>query len=234
MVAGMLGFIIRFLTFRSARNELLGLRGRHLLWGLFGTWIVGWGRYWDHPDAELLQYLGAGSVIYVFCLAMVFWMVIKGLRVPVCRYFNLLTMISLTSFPAILYAIPVERFLSMEAAMSANVWFLLIVAVWRVALFTTYIARAYQLGAWVTLLVMLLPLMAIVSSLFVLNLESAIFEIMAGLYETEATANDGAYAIVFLLTTLSYMGVIPVLIAYLITACGRWMRKGADGVDTPA
>ena len=221
----MVSFIVRYLTFRANEEDLKSFNKRHLFVALIGTWLVGIGRYWDHPDAETLQYLGAGSVIYVFCLAAIFWVIIKGLKVPECRYFDLLTMISLTSFPAMLYAIPVERFMSLEGATSANVWFLLIVAIWRVALFATYLARSYQLGAWNTLLAMLLPLMAIVSSLFMLNLENVVFQIMSGMHETEPTANDGAYAVVFLLTALSYMGFIPVLIAYLGTAATRWFKS---------
>ena len=65
-------------------------------------------------------------------------------------------------------------------------------------------------------------MMAIVASLAALNLEQAVFEIMGGLRETEKTPYDGAYAIVFLLTMLSYLGGIPILIIYLITAVRRW------------
>ncbi len=221
----MLNFIFRYLTFRTQPDELKNLQWSHLIVGLLGTWIVGIGRYWDHPDAELLQHLGVGSLVYVFCLAAVFWLIIKALNVPPCRYFDLLTMICLTSFPAILYAIPVERFMSLSAAATLNVWFLLIVAVWRVSLFATYLHRLYQLPGGVTLLIMLLPLMGIVASLAFLNLEGAVFQIMAGLHGPEPTSNDGAYMVVMLLTGLSYFGVIPVVIIYLFTAVFRWSRS---------
>ena len=194
---------------------------------LLGTWLVGIGRYWDHPNAELFQYLGMGSVVYVFILSAVFWLTLKGLRVSECRYIQLLTLISLTSFPAALYAIPVERFMKMQTAIDVNVWFLMIVAVWRVALFYLYLSRTYTLNKYFTLLVMLLPLMAIVFVLFILNLDNAVFEIMAGLHgqKSDPTPNDGAYAFIFLLTTLSSVGFIPVLLIYITAAIIRWRRK---------
>jgi hypothetical protein len=220
----MLQFILRYLTFRSSNDELMQLNRTHLLVGLLFTWLVGVGRYWDHPNAEILQYMGVGSVIYVFVLAAIFWLILKGLAVVQATYFGLLTMITLTSFPAILYAIPVERFMTLEAARSANVWFLAVVAIWRVALFATYLKRAYKLSAWVLIVSMLLPLMAIVSSLFVLNLEHVVFNIMAGISESTGSANDEVYEIVFTLTLLSYLGILPVAIAYLTTAITRWVQ----------
>ena len=149
----MIQFILRYLTFRASPEELIQLNRTHLIVGLIGTWIVGIGRYWDHPNPHLLQLLGLGSVIYVFCLALLFWIVIRGLRVPQCSYTHLLILICLTSFPAALYAIPVERFTSIETAISINVWFLGIVAIWRVLLIFTYIKRSYLLNFWLSLLI---------------------------------------------------------------------------------
>jgi hypothetical protein len=60
----------------------------------------------------------------------------------------------------------------------------------------------------------LLPLCAIVASLFALNLEKAVFEIMGGFQES--TASDGAYAVLFLLTILAFYAAVPLLVAYLI------------------
>lgn len=62
----------------------------------------------------------------------------------------------------------------------------------------------------------LLPIMAIIASLTVLNLERAVFDIMGGLRET-GTANDSAYAVLFLLTFLSTVLVIPIFVVYVVT-----------------
>ena len=52
------------------------------------------------------------------------WLVIWPLRPKEWSYKKVLTFVSLTSAPAILYAIPVERFLSLPTARSVNAWFL--------------------------------------------------------------------------------------------------------------
>ena len=126
--------IVRLLTFKSTREEMLQFGKMHFLAGLIGTWIVGMGRYWDDPEAKLLQHLGLGSVIYIFVLAVLIWLIVLPFKVEKWSYFTVVTFISLTSFPAVFYAIPVERFLSIGAANSINVWFLAIVAAWRLGL----------------------------------------------------------------------------------------------------
>ncbi|MEI9911696.1 MAG: hypothetical protein WDO71_19805 [Bacteroidota bacterium] len=102
--------IIRLLTFQIERDEMLAFNHRHFIAGLIGTWLVGIGRYWDDPGAKLLQHLGLGSVIYIFCLAAFIWLIILPFKVEKWSYFRVLTFVGLTSFPALLYAIPVERF----------------------------------------------------------------------------------------------------------------------------
>ena|SRR5437867_1523572 len=59
---------LRVLTFRASSDELRALNRRHLAVGLFSTWLVGIGRWWEDPRVGLLQHLGIGSVIYVFAL----------------------------------------------------------------------------------------------------------------------------------------------------------------------
>ena len=54
----MAGLWFRVLTFRATGEELRSLGWGHLVAGLLCTWIVGIGRYWDHPRATLPQYLG--------------------------------------------------------------------------------------------------------------------------------------------------------------------------------
>ena len=102
--------IKRLLTFKLTRAEMLQFNKKHFIAGLIGTWIVGMGRYWDDGGASLLQHVGLGSVIYIFVLAAFIWLIVKPFRVDNWNYFTVVTFIALTSFPAIFYAIPVERF----------------------------------------------------------------------------------------------------------------------------
>lgn len=126
--------IIRLLTFKIKREEILQFNKSHFIAGLTGTWLVGMSRYWDDHAANLLQHLGLGSVIYIFLLAGFIWLILKPFFIDNWNYFIVLTFISLTSFPAIFYAIPVERFFTVQTANIMNIWFLAIVAGWRLGL----------------------------------------------------------------------------------------------------
>jgi len=208
-------FNLRLLSFRMTREDFESFNSSHLIFGLFCTWIVGIGRWWDDPGAKFIQHLGLGSVIYIFVLAAIIWLLVMPLKPRMWSYKHVLTFVSLTSLPALLYAIPVEQFLSIDSAISMNVWFLAIVAVWRVSLFLFYLGRHAGLNWFYRIVVGLLPLSAIVFSLFVLNLHRVVFDIMGGLRDVNKSSHDGEYGILFLLTALSYLAIIPLLICYV-------------------
>lgn len=175
----------------------------YLAFGIGFTWLCGIGRYWDNPKAELWQLLGLGSVAYIFVLALILWLIIFPLKPENWRYKNVLLFVSLTAPPAILYAIPVERFMSFESAQLANVWFLAVVAVWRVALLLKYLTHTAGLSGLCVIVATLLPLTLIVAALTALNLEHVVFKIMAGLEDHEKSVNDGAYGILLIITYFS-------------------------------
>ena len=205
----------RFLTFRPTSAALPQSWGRAVTYGLIVTWLAGIGRYWDHPDPALLQLVGLGSVIYVFVLApiLAFFAVVIGARNA--EFPQTLLFVVMTSPPALLYAIPVERFLSPDAAIGANLWFLLVVALWRVALFARFLRCVGRLR-WIWVIVTTLaPLCLIVNLLALLNLEQAVFEIMAGIAR-EPTARDASYAVVIGLMLISWLLAPALLIALII------------------
>src|SRR6185436_15564746 len=116
-----------------------------------------------------------GSVVYVFVLALLLWLLIRPLRPKHWSYFRIAAFVSLVSPPAVLYALPVEKFYPIETANSTNLLFLTIVSIWRVALLLFFLRRLGQL-AWFSLIVAtLLPLTLIVVTLTALNLEKAVF-----------------------------------------------------------
>ena len=205
--------MFRLLFFRVSREEMLSFNSTDLVIGIICTWLVGMGRYWDDPGAKLLQYFGIGSVMYIFSLSLFIWLLLKPFYITGWSYKNLLTFVSFTAFPAIFYAIPVERFFDIDTAGTINVYFLLAVAVWRVALLIFYLRRFACLTRVQTTIATLLPLTIIVTILTVLNLERAIFNIMGGI--REKTSNDGAYGILFLLTTLSILLIMPIILGYV-------------------
>lgn len=215
---------IRLLTFRLTQEEFSQLGNQHLVFGLFCTWIVGMGRWWDDPRANLLQHLGVGSLIYIFALALLLWLVIWPLRPKAWSYVHVLTFISLTSLPAILYAIPVERLTSLGNARQLNVWFLAIVASWRVALLFFYLGRHAMLSFSSMIVAALLPVTLIIVTLTTLNLERAVFNVMGGLREP-GTANDSAFVVLMTLAMLSMLLVIPLLIAYVSLIITAYSKK---------
>ncbi len=98
----------RFLTFRPVSSAVPAHWRALLIFGLLFTWLAGIGRYWDNPRAHVWQYLGLGSVAYVFVLALIIWLLLAPLRPKNWSYRNVLLFITLTAPPAILYAIPVR------------------------------------------------------------------------------------------------------------------------------
>jgi hypothetical protein len=184
----------------------------YLAWGLFTAWLAGVGRYWDHPNASWWQYAGLGSVAYVFVLALFLWAIIAPLRPRNWSFVGVLIFVTLTSLPALLYAMPVEMFMTMEGAQATNVIFLAIVATWRVALLAVFLRRAAGLTRSGVTVATLLPLTIIVTVLVALNLEQAVFDIMGG--NRQHTQNDTAYAILILISVFSVLASPIVLIAY--------------------
>lgn len=207
---------IRFLTFRKTSAAVAEHPNAYLVFGLFFTWLAGVGRYWDNPQAHLWQHLGLGSLVYVFVLALAVWLLLLPMKPRNGSYRTVLLFVTLTSPPAVLYAIPVERFMSLQAAQSANVWFLTIIATWRLALYAFFLRRVAGLNGWETLVITLLPVSLIIIALASLNLEHAVFEIMGGI--REGTAADGAYVVVLLLSFLATVSALPLLICYVIAA----------------
>ena len=217
------------LTFRLSRERMLNFGGGHLLFGIICTWIVGMGRYWDNPHALFPQYLGVGSVIYIFALTLLLWMVVLPFKPEEWTYLRVLTFVSLVSPPAIIYAIPVQMFFDLATANRINTIFLLIVALWRLSLLF-YFLRVYgRLGWFAVIAATLFPVMFIVSALTFLNLDQVVFRAMAGI--VEESPNDDAYVTLFVITFFSIVSFPFVLICYLAAIIMNGRRKQNESAD---
>lgn len=233
MIADILRQQLRFLAFRNVDLRLGERLPALLCYVFFVTWLVGIGRYWDHPDARIWQYAGLGSVVYIIGLSTFVYLIVWPLRPARWSYPMVLIFVGLTSLPAVLYAIPVERFASMQTAQTANVWFLAVVAFWRVALYVRFLSKGAGLSDAQVIIATLLPLSIIVASLAFLNLEHVIFEVMAGIRtEPETppeTANDSAYAVVILLSFFATLVFPLTLVAYLVQIYHQLKKPKRDG-----
>ena len=139
MIKTLLHNVYLFLTFRSPSAHLREHARVYLVFGLLATWLAGVGRYWDNPRAELWQYLGLGSVVYVFALALLLYILLMPLKTKKLALLECTLFITLTAPPVILYAIPVARFIPLAQAAATNAWFLALVALWRVALYARFL-----------------------------------------------------------------------------------------------
>jgi hypothetical protein len=205
----------RVLSFRASTDDFAVLSHRDFLLGLAATWVVGMGRYWDDPRAVLLQRLGLGSIAYVFVMALLLRLVIWPLGASKWSYARVLTFVALVAPPAILYAVPIERFASLETSRSVNAWFLAVVAAWRVALLLFFLRRHAELTYPRLIVGALVPLTLIINALVALNLERAVFNLMGGL-RAPGTSSDSAYGVLLLITLFADMAFVPVLLAYLV------------------
>ena len=219
----------RLLTFRSMGPGVRTRYWSYLAFGLVATWLAGLGRYWDNPRAFDWQHLGLGSIGYVFVLSAILWLIVWPLRPKAWTYRNVLLFVTLTSPPAIFYAIPVEQFMSRTDARTANMLFLAVVAAWRVALYWRFLRKVAQLPVAAAIAAMLLPLALIVVALSALNLEHAVFNIMAGISDAQRTAADEAYAVVFWLSVLSFIAAPLVGLLYVGLIALRWNQAVRDG-----
>ncbi len=193
---------LRVLTFRARAEDYENLGKNHLLIGLLVTWVVGMGRYWDDPRATLLQHLGVGSVIYVFVLAALFWIIAKPLAPERFSYVGILTFIVMTSPPAALYAIPVEQWMTLAEANEINLKFLGVVALWRFFLWIHYLFKFGLLPIERVFICAVMPLGIIFATLFSLNLHHVVVGLMGGIRNADPSSQDAAYQIMFALSIL--------------------------------
>lgn len=135
----------RFLTLRADFALFDRLSMRHLGIGALFTWLVGMTRNWDLASASSTQAWGLQSLAYIILMAFGIWVLLLPLKAG-RGYLHVLTMVSLTSVPGLIYGVPVEMFLPMEDARNTNVAFLVVVATWRVAMAVHYLKRACDLS----------------------------------------------------------------------------------------
>jgi hypothetical protein len=215
--------VFHLLTFRITREEMLGFGWAHFAFGLICTWIVGVGRYWDNGNAEFLQRLGVGSVVYIFALSLLLWFVVKPLRPRDWSYFYVVTFVAMVAPPAVLYAIPVQMFLGINEANDVNAVFLLIVSVWRLALLVFFLKRFAGLSAGYVLVTTLLPVTLIIFALVMLNLEKAVFSVMGGF--SEQTPNDEAFGVLAVISFFAMLAFPILLVTYIVLVVLEFSRK---------
>jgi hypothetical protein len=214
---------VRFVRFRALEGNPRGHWPLYIGVGLALTWVVGAGRYWDAPETPLLIRSGATSIVYAVVLAAFIWIVGLALRPERWTYRSVLLMVTMTSLPGILYAIPVERLMPIEIASVVNLVFLLVVATWRMLLYRHFLKTVAKLPPSETLIAWLLPPSVIVAVLSVFGLLNEVMRGMSG--DRAPDANELATS-AFLYVGFAAWIALPVLIVcFVVMTLRRWRRR---------
>ncbi len=207
----------RTLTFRATAGEYESATWHSYLVGFLITWLAGLGRTWDDPEASPLRVTGLGSVGYVVVLAGLITIFALPLSKRRIGYRATLLLVLMTAAPALIYAIPVERWTDMHSAQVLNLNFLLVVASYRVCMFFRFLYSCARMAWFDTILAGLLPLMLIIVLVTFFGLTGKVLDIMGGLHGDE-NAQSMADDIVFMLTGFSCVGFVPGLVAFGVRA----------------
>jgi len=228
----------RVLTLRFSRRDIIRLDWRCLTVGLIWVWLVGVGRHWDDPNAELLQQSGIGSLVYVFLLALLLWIVIRPVAPRPIGYFQTLTFISLTAPPAVLYAVPIQWWVGPVTTIYYNAAALTAVSVYRVALLALFYRRGGQLHIGGTILTILLPLTFILTVLAATRLGTAIASTMGGLRDQALSSAEQLQQqfdqVILNLSGMSLLAFPLVLLIYIVWSLrlnGLPSMKGVGNAD---
>ena len=124
--------------------------------------------------------------------------------------------------------------MSLDNARAANVWFLAVVALWRVALLIQFLRRTGGLSPGATAVATLLPITVIIFAIASLNLEHVVFSFMGGLRDEQRTGNDDAFMIVFILAVYSFLAAPILAIVYFVYVYLAWRNRRTEETITAA
>ena len=219
---------LSLLAFRDVKIDSNSRPLAYGLWAISLAWVAGIGRYWDHPSPSLFELSGLRSVCYIFILSTVLYLIVWPIKRNRWSWLAVFVFVGLTSPLAWLYALPVERFTEASTAITLNVRFLMVVALWRVLLYGAFLWRYAGLRRSSFVAAWLAPLAIILFILVALNLEDAIFEIMAGI-ERERTPDevisDSRFMAVNVLFVFSILTVPIWVIAYALSLYDKFKNR---------
>lgn len=219
------GIVWRFLC--GDRSAIVRIAGsRQAIWlGLACVLLAGFFREYDQ---ESLLHEPWYLVIPLFAslgLSLLLMLAIKSL--PECRshslppgveYRRMLACLWLTAPLAVIYAVPVERFLTPYQAMQFNLSFLGIVSAWRVLLFSRVAAVLYG----TSLKRVLFPILFLADTVMILAIvvyPLPLIEIMGGL---QLTASENLInAVRFMLIQVGVLAWPILFIGTCLQACGK-------------
>jgi hypothetical protein len=175
--------IWRILTFRATPEEIEDNWAALILVGLALTWVVGIGRWWDDPrDIPTFARYGVGSLLYVFGLSTLLWILTAPVTEPRTNWFHVICFVAATSVPGIVYAVPIEL-IAPDSAPTYNVIALSFVSSYRVSLLVWFLLKICGLRVVEAVIVAVLPISVIAGTLVAMGMGGHVLDIMGGLRE---------------------------------------------------
>ncbi len=173
----------------GSREEILRLAGsrKALVLGFLFVIIAGFAREYDGEDLlrepwHVLLPLGASLVT-----SALLYVLVSGIawghgaeRPSLVGYLDFLGLYWLTAPLALVYAIPVERFLPAAGAVEANLWLLSLVALWRVLLMARVVSVLYRVG-FITSFFIVMLFADTVAAVLLFQVQLPIVAIMGGI-----------------------------------------------------
>ena len=227
-----LGFLV------GRRQAILDIAAsRHAIWlGLLFVLSAGLAREYDGEDLlrepwHLLIPLAASLVTSTILLA-IMWLALHGWRTLPNEWRTYQSFVSLywmTAPLAWIYAIPVERFLPAADATTANLWFLGIVATWRVVLMMRVVSVVFN-AAFIRVV---FPFMLFADGVLLTVLSLAPVPVLAFMGGVRLTQSEETIALATLLTTGLGMMSLPLwILGSLITLCVPNSRERVPSFTT--
>lgn len=221
----MLGYWAMFwklVRFKATKEDYESFDWRSAAFGLVLITIAGIGRWWDDPTVHSMQQkMGLGSTAYSLFLSLVLavegWMLrIRGSTIV--RWLSLLGYVAPLAF---LYAIPVERIVGDQNAILLNVIFLIVVAVYRVALLAHFFRVFGELTPIHTGFATALPISALGFFIVSFGMGAQVLQAMGGLRDGESESRQAVESFVGLFGVTVTCLAPMIFVAFLVIATQR-------------
>lgn len=218
------------LLLRISGERIRAFGPEHLILGLVCTGVVGMGRWWDDTSAIWQKQTGIGSLVYVFFLGLLIWMLAMPWPKSAAgkpTYLQTVSFITLTAPPGLVYAFPIELFGDPSVSTIYNLSALVIVSAWRVSCFVRYLREGVQLNRYQTFLtaaMLILPILLVAGFFGIL---SQIANSMGG-FRGESAESLGDKLALFAFA-VGGIGGVPVLLMFLSELFYRRQRAKREG-----
>lgn len=210
----------RILTFRATCGDIENDVWPLLLIGVLLTWAVGFGRWWDDPrELPYFARMGFGSVLYVFVLSGLLWVISYPLAKEKVGYADFAAFVAATSVPGFVYALPIEAISASSTASFYNIAALVFVSAYRVSLLLWFLSKILDMKHWRATVCAFLPISGITFFISLADFGDKIVNMMGGFRGN--VSQTASQAVVLWIGYVSFCAAPILLIAYISSIFGQ-------------